>query len=346
MNPASLIPATEPIPVPPVWFEVLLVIGFAAHILFMNAAVGGAAVSLFSLGNARVKDHLYDTARKLPGVLALTINLGVVPLLFLQVVYGQFDYTSSVLMGWWWLAVVGALMTAYYGLYVYDFRFDRGALPKLSLAVSLALALYVAFMFSNNMTLMLVPEQWTQYFTAPSGEFLNLHDPTLWPRFAHFMAATLAVGGLFHALLANRRGDDAGRDLGLKWFMRMTYVNFAAGAWFLIMLPREIVLQFMGGNPWATAALFLGIASAGGSLWFASRKLVMPAAGHIVLAVLLMATARHFLRAAYLAPWFHPSELPVTNQYGPLALFIVSAVVGAFAVVWMINLARRAGKES
>jgi hypothetical protein len=45
-------------------------------------------------------------ARRLPIVMTYVINLGVPPLLFTQVLYGQALYTSSVLIGLWLISVI------------------------------------------------------------------------------------------------------------------------------------------------------------------------------------------------------------------------------------------------
>ena len=44
------------------------------------------------------------------------------PLLFVQVLYGRLFLTSSVLMAWWWLAVVPLVILAYSGAYLLAFR--------------------------------------------------------------------------------------------------------------------------------------------------------------------------------------------------------------------------------
>lgn len=98
MNPASLIPLAEPVPIHWAWFDILLIVTLTAHLLFMNALLGSAVIGLTkSLRGQGV--IIKEVGMKLPPLLALTINMGVAPLLFLQVNYGHFDYVSSVIMG-------------------------------------------------------------------------------------------------------------------------------------------------------------------------------------------------------------------------------------------------------
>jgi len=338
MNPASLIPLAEPLPIPWVWFDVLLIVTFTAHILFMNALVGSAAIGLFRAfrGNDKIA---YDVGQKLPPLLALTINMGVAPLLFLQVNYGHFDYVSSVLMGGWWLAVIAALMFSYYGFYTYKFGYDSLSKGKRNLLFLFSLAglLYVGFMLTNNTTLMLVPEMWTKYFEQ-SGSFLNLDDPTVYPRYLHFMVSAIALGGLFIALLGQMRKVDEYVETGMKWFVHATLLNLAVGTWFLMSLPRDIMLGFMGDSTPATATLIASLVATAMLLMAGFKKRPKEATVWAVLTVFFMACTRHWLRTFYLAPWFKIESTPVTHQYGSFYLFLGFFVVGGALIAYMVKL--------
>jgi len=338
MNPASLIPLAQPVPIPWAWFDVLLIVLFTAHILFMNAMLGSAAIGLYRAlrGNDKVA---HDVGMKLPPLLALTINMGVAPLLFLQVNYGHFDYVSSLLMGGWWLAVIAALMFSYYGFYTYKFGYDSMGQTKRNVLYGLSLAglLYVGFMLSNNMTLMLRPDVWVQYFEKAGG-FLNTGDPVLYPRFLHFMVGAIAIGGLFIALLGQIRKNDEFIDIGMTWFTRATIINLAVGFWFLAALPRGMILNFMGSNLPATMTIITSVFSAGVLLSAGFRKAPVSAAIWAVLTVFFMSCTRHWIRTFYLDPWFQIETTPVTHQYGSLYLFLGFLVVGLAAIGYMVKL--------
>lgn len=337
MNPASLIPAVTPIPVHWAFIDVLLVLTFTVHILFMNAVFGGGVIALFNAAGEG-EPLARNLSRKLPTVLALTINFGVSPLLFLQTNYGNFDYTGSVLMGGWWLIVIPFLLLAYYGLYVYDFKYSglRSGRP-VTLALSLAFMVYIAFMFSNNMTIMLRPDVWVEYFNNANGLVLNLKDPAMYPRFLHFMVGALAVGGMFVALVGHRQGKERFIATGMKWFVRATMVNVMLGLWFLMALPQRVMVQFMGGNILATGALLISICGAGAIFYFGSKRAVIPSALATVFTVLFMATTRHFVRKLYLAPYFSVQDIPVTGQYGPMIMFLIGLCLVAALGTWMIS---------
>lgn len=338
MNPASLIPLAEPLPIPWAWFDILLILTFTAHILFMNALVGSATIGLVrSLrGDGGIAK---DVGKKLPPLIALTINMGVAPLLFLQVNYGHFDYVSSVLMGGWWLGVILALILSYYGFYIFKFSHDDMSKGKRTtlFAASLLGVLYVGFMLSNNMTLMIRPEVWARYFSEGTG-ILNMDDPTIYPRFLHFMVGAIAIGGLFIALLGQVRKVDEYIEVGMTWFVRATLVNLLMGLWFLMALPGDMVLKFMGSNLPATLTIITSLLSAGIMLSAGFRKHPTQAAIWAVTTVFFMSCTRHWVRTFHLEPWYPIESTPITYQYGSLYLFLGFLVVGLALVAYMMKL--------
>jgi hypothetical protein len=357
MNPAALIPTPGAIQVPWGWFEFLLLLTFILHLLLMNALVGGAVICTVKTlrgqgGSAAVHDH----ALRLPTLLALTVNLGVAPLLFVQVLYGSFIYSSSILIAWWWLAVIGIIIAAYYGLYVYDFRFQRlgnGGRLFLILGPTLLL-LFTAFIYVNNMTLAATPDRWFAYFKTPDGTLLNLGEPTLAPRYLHFMVAALAIGGLAQALVWERKRCKGAADeaqaaehvaSGLRWFFRATLAQLAIGAWFLFSLPRYLYMNFLGKEQLDTLLLGVGLVLTLASLHFARKGRVWPTVWTAVATVAVMAGLRDLLRQAYLRPYFTPGDLQVAAQYSPLVLFAVSLVIGLALVGYMLKLWLKANRE-
>lgn len=343
MDPALLIPAAEAIPIHWAWFDTLLVITFALHVLLMNAAVGGTAVTLFARHDSPAPGM--DLKENLTVLIALTVNFGVAPLLFLQVSWGQFNYVSSILMGGWWLAVPFLVMTAYYALYIYKFRYDRLSSGRVALpALTLALLFFVGFLFTNNMTLMIRPEAWPTHFDH--AIVFNWGDSTLWPRWLHMMTGALAVGGLWVAIRGRRTDNVRMTRIGLAWFTRGTLANLALGLWFLFSLPQPLLLQFMGGSLPATGALVLGLTTVGLMLAAGYKAQVTQAAVFAGLTVLFMAVARHFVRVFSLAPLYHPRQLQVTGQSSSLVLFLVILAVGLALIAWMLNIWRRTGKEA
>lgn len=351
MDPATLIPTPDPIPVPWGWLQLLLLLTFFLHILLMNIMVGTTFIGFVHhfTGAGGSTACTEEISRKLPFTIAFAVNFGVAPLLFLQVLYGHFIYTSSVLMGVFWLWIIGMVIMAYYLAYVYKYRYEQMQTGRVVVTgLITVLLLVIGFIFSNNMTLMVHPESWSRYFSQPSGLLLNLADPTLVPRYLHFMFAAVAIGGLAIGLYFSFRqskGDpDAGPWIayGGRWFAYATMANVAIGLWFLSSLPEGLVNMGTGGGILFKVFLICGVATGIYSAVMAYAGKVRSATGPAIATLVLMILARDQLRTAYLAPWFSRSDLPVSPAYSPFILFLLFFVAGLLLVAWMLRLAFKA----
>ncbi len=344
MNP--LVPMPDTLPAAWGWFQFLLLLTLPLHLLLMNSMVGAAGVALYArLRPDEASRRLaHELAKVLPFLVAFTVNFGVAPLLFNQVLYGHFLYVSSVLMAVFWLAVVPLLILAYYALYLYDFSFNKdGRTGTVLVAFALMIFLVIAFIFTNNMTLMLDPAKWAAYFQNDGGTILNLGDPSLIPRYLHFVTGAMAVGGLMVALFGKilvRRDAQSGElavRLGMRTFAWLTLLQLLFGSWFLISLPREIMLIFMGGDPLATAIFVVALILVPLALVAAFRKKVTVTVGSAVGLVVLMSFLRAYVRNGFQKPYFSVDALEVIPQYSPMVLFFVSLVLGLVCIGWMVK---------
>ena len=204
-------PAVDPIPLPaPIWlFKVLHNLTFVLHLISVELLLGGLILGLLfaALGRIRQSPPLTHAAgmlaHRLPTLMAFVINLGVPPLLFAQVLYGRALYTSSVLIGAFWISVIFLLMASYYGLYLAAKRANSQRPWSAPGFAALLLVLTIAFIYSNNMTLMLRPQAWaSMYHASPGGVQLNTADPTLFPRWFFFLAGAFPATGAAMLLLA------------------------------------------------------------------------------------------------------------------------------------------------
>lgn len=353
MDPSRLIPTPDTIPAPWGVFEFLLILTFLAHLLFMNAMLGSAFIAMTRELSTRsdAPSPCRDLADRLTHTVALTVNFGVAPLLFLQVLYGTFIYTSSILMAGPWLEVIGLLIVAYSSAYLYKMRQDLPAIGRrIALATSLVLLVCIAFLFVNNLTLMQTPQSWPGYFKHPDGFFLNLAEPTLLPRFFHFLAASVAVAGLMLAIIAQRsidHGDPnaaARRTTGMRWFTFATMVEAGTGIPFLFSMPRSVSHLFVGGLIPHTLIFVIAMLATLVCLYLGAKERVWPATAALGITMVAMILVRELSRMAYLAPYFHPSSLVVSPQWGPLALFLVVLVAGLGAIAYMLRLAVKASR--
>ena len=345
MDAASLIPSPDTLQVHWFWLQLLLTLTTFLHFVAMNIMLGTGFIA-FSSPFWRGSDVMplnAHIARTLPYSLAFTINLGVAPLLFLQVLYGQFFYTSSILMAVYWLAIIGLLIASYYAAYVYRLRKDKGGLGRLYIGVSILLLLGVTFLFNNNISIMQMPEVWTHYFSDRTGWLLNFKDRSLVPRFLHFVASAVAMGGLaiaFYFEILKRRGatdGDAWIKLGCRWFTVASIINFGLGFWFLGSLPP-------GAHDPATLSgkiffiLVVGsIATIIPAMAAAQTGRIFSATAWALVTVLLMTLSRDILRLTYLKPYFSLLDLPKALQYSPFVVFLFAFAGAVYIVVWMLK---------
>lgn len=347
MDPSTLVPVPDPITAPWWVFEALGLVTFTVHLLLMNVVLGA---SLLGAWRVLRRQGLGTDRGAIPTVLALAINFGVAPLLFVQVTYGHLIYTSSILMGAFWLLVVPLLILAYYGAYVAKVAKPDGALGRVATLVSTLLLLYVAFIYVNNMTLMLQPARWTEYFANRDGTMLNLGDPSLWPRFLHMLVGAVAVTGLYRALgaafLARRRGEPEPLD-GIRGGLRLlafaTMLEVLIGLWFLMALPREVMLLFMGRSALGTATLALGLGLSVALIVVALRGRLGWSTGLLLATMLVMVLQRWVVRQGYVQAFFDPRDLPLELAWSPLLAFLGVFALGLAVVAWLIRVAVSSG---
>jgi hypothetical protein len=354
MDPALLIPTPDAIPVAWGWFQLLLLLTLFCHILLMNVMVGTTFIALINhLGcNGGSTPCTAEISQKLPFTIAFAVNFGVAPYLFLQVLYGHFLYVSSILMAVSWLSIVALLICAYYLSYVYKYKYTKMAESRvLVCGLTTLLFLVIAFFFVNNMTLMQLPSAWSRYFDHPGGQLLNLADPTLFPRYLHFMISAVAVGGLAIAAFFTYKQKKGVKDAqpwieyGCQWFGFATLLNFAIGLWFLAALPKGILTTSTPTGMFFLVALSGGIALSIPALIYGFTARITTAIPYLLGTIALMLYARSLLRTAMLAPVFSVSQLPVSPSYTPFLFFLLFLAGGLVLIAWMLRLTFRSSTE-
>jgi len=360
-----IIPPLDPMPVPaPIWLlKGLLWVTFAIHLILMNLTLGGSLMSAVYAfkGKDRDLDLSRGLARALPFVMPFTITFGVAPLLFVQVLYGPLFYSASILMATPFLAIIGVLIVAYYLMYLLGWQGDRlGKLQGPIAAVIFLLLGYVGFTHVNLYSLMTDPSRFKAiYLSGPGGLHMNLAEPTILPRFLHMFLGALAVTGLFVAYFGQRRlkmEPEIGRwqfKAGVTWFASATVLNLGIGVWWLLAIPRETMIVFMGGSALATGAFVGGLVFAISALILAllginSLKplpMLMGSVHTLIATILCMVLMRDALRDALLKPAYDVWSLPTAPQWVAIALFLLLFVAGLAACGWLLKLSSRAARE-
>jgi hypothetical protein len=363
-------PAVDPIPLPaPIWLLKLLhIVTLSLHFVAVEMLLGGLLLAvLLSLFRASPASLVTARAlaRRLTVVMTFVINLAVPPLLFAQVLYGRALYTSSVLIGLYWIAIIGLLMLTYWLLYRFTARLEAGKSAWWVGLIAWLLAGSIARLLSTNMTLMLRPEVWRKMYSASAmGAYLPTGDPTLEPRWLLMMAGGLFIGGLWLIYLAGRSTFTADEKrflagLGGKVAALFGLIYLAAGVWAASVQP-EIVKSGLVGHSIYPLYKFAGFAGYGWLALVVVAVLVAAVAGFAKLtarwtsiAVVHLAVLIEIMLTVYrdgvrdltlLSKGYNVWDRVVETNWWVVGLFLVLFVGGLGVIGWLVSVVARSRK--
>ncbi len=364
----NLIPSPDPLGLPaPAWFLItLMVVTHALHFVFMNFVLGGSWFLVWtSMGKGDWKRSLSGRCLNvMPVALSMAITFGVAPLLFVQVLYGQFFYVSNVLLGWFWLAILALVMIAFYLVYVLKPSRPAPELasepksswlsPGLRFVIHLVIAVLftgVAFLYTTNAVLSQHPDIWADARMGHPIQTVWAKVALVAPRFLHNVVGALVVAGLWILWIAVLRGEgeerEKGARAGIQLALGATFVQMILGFWYLLSLPSEVLKGIMTFHSLASVSLFLGVVLAVGLAMHLVFLLQAPLharyrliASSLAAGVLLMMTiTSQGLRQDLLARYFTTSQWDVQTQWGPVLLFLVLFLAGVGTVLWIARTA-------
>lgn len=341
MDVTTLITVPYALPAPPLIMKLFLVGGFGLHILLVNLILGTLCMALF-MKEGQGRDYIAAAGKRLPILMAFAVNLGVVPLLFLQGAYGQFSYTAAALMGGRLMLLPGIVFLVYAGLYINKSGPAQIRNNVLLAAGLVALMVVVSFLFSNVSTLMLDPERWLAWFQE-KGAVLNSGDPTLVPRLLHFLIASVAFSGLAMALFGKTNGNAKWLQTGCAVFFWATILQMADGVWFFFSLPGDVQQVLLGKGVVVTAVFGLAVAAAGASLFFAAKRMPVGAACSIAPTFMGMLVLRDVVRDGYLKSYFALGGAAQRMEPQAVLFFVAALAVGIALTGFIILVLRRSG---
>jgi hypothetical protein len=360
-----LYPAVDPIPLPaPIWLLKLLhIVTLALHFVAVEMLLGGLLIavvlSLFR-GSPQSLVTARALARRLTVVMTYVINLAVPPLLFAQVLYGRALYTSSVLIGLYWISIIAILTLTYWLLYQFSARLEKGKSGWWVGLIAWLLAGSVARLLSTNMTLMLRPEVWRDMYSA-SGAYLPTGDPTLTPRWLLMMAGGLFIGGLWLVYLSGRSTFTADEKrflagLGGKVAALFGVIYLAAGLWAASVQPDAVkaglhshwLYRFAGfaGYGWlalVAVAVLLALVAGFGRIsagWLGWVGVLVA-----VLIEIAFTVYRDGVRdLTLLSKGYDVWDRAVATNWWIVGLFLVLFVGGLGVIGWLVSVVARAQK--
>lgn len=364
----GLIPPPDSLglPSPPVLFEILSILTFTLHLSFMNFVLGGMLIvtvhEWFFSRNSTIVQANAILLRLIPVAISLAVTMGVAPLLFVQVLYGNFFYISNIMMGGYWLAIVGLVTLAFYLVYIVipkqPARSTSTILTKcISLIITLLL-LTVALLYTNNAVLTGEPDAWPAIYSGAKSVIAP--DPTLFIRYLHNVTGAVAVAGLVCAMVGryliryHGQPNPVASTLiksGLTWSSIGIVAALLTGT--LYALQYGDIKEFLGNGPlfvgWSVANVtavgsFFCIIAA---LNVSNRPELIWSAGGLTFVTLLgMAMGRELIRIISLKPYIDILNLPVRLHNSSLMMFLFVLVIGLVVLFYLFRLVWRLPEKS
>lgn len=296
---------------------------------------------------------------QLPVFMALGINFGIVPLLFLQTTYYKSFYTATILMAWHWLAVIPILIVGYYSLYLAAFsrkETDGNArncrMIGFGMLASLCL-IAIGILITNGLTLMVRSDLWpgimerTGHFGATTGLANNMRDPGVWLRLATMFGlglGTTAVWALLDShFLSPARDSETSLAEYRNWTLRLALP--------LALLSLILVLGVaVFGERSVVRAAYPGFSLVAIPLGFNLILVILARFGKIAsmtaailtpvmqaLALALFGIVRQIGQNAGTASYMDVTKIPTDVQWTPLVAFLIAFVFGLVVIAWMVK---------
>lgn len=361
MDPMMFIEQTTAGVPAPIWFiQFFKVLGFTLHMVPMNLWYAGLLVALFLhvRGNENARHFGGRLMRQMPVIVAIGVNLGIVPLLFIQTAYYQVFYPATILMAWTWLAIIALLIPAYYGVYLYAWGCKNG--EKLAWWQAAAgwcaagMFIVIGFIFVNGFSLMGHVDRWGELWSNSSvggaalGTALNIGDATLWPRWLLMFGLALQTTAVWLLVDVEWLDSSSANDDYRRWawgFAKKLYMFglvwfAAAGSWYVFGTWSADLYESM--FQWPVLAVTVATALAPGLPWLlmmvgGRRRAVVVFIALAQFGVLgVNAVSRQVVQNFELAPFWDVYSMPEDVQWGPLIMFLVVFVVGLGVIGWMI----------
>ena len=360
-------PAVDPIPLPaPIWlFKLLHIVTLSLHFVAVEMLLGGLLLAvLLSTRSAGSSAHTAARAmgRRLTVVMTYVINLGVPPLLFAQVLYGRALYTSSILIGAYWISIIAILTLTYWLLYQFSFRLEAGKSAWLVGLLAWLGCGAVARLLSINMTLMLRPEVWRSMYTASgAGVYLPTGDPTSWPRSVLMLCGGIFVAALWMIYLAGRSTFAAEDKKFLAGFGGKVAVLFgilyiAAGLWANSVQPAAVkagiashplyhLFGYAAYGWLALVAVAIVLGAIAGFGRISAGWVGWAAALLTLLFEICFTTYRDAIRdVTLLTKGYDVWDRVVVTNWSVVGIFLVLFVAGLVIVGWLVSVVARAQK--
>ncbi|MDW8237112.1 MAG: hypothetical protein RMJ32_01755 [Aquificaceae bacterium] len=338
----------------PIVMQVLLVITWALHIVFVWTSIGGLFYAVYGLSKE------YEHAKRLAKAMlelskvsvSLAIVMGVAPLLFYQTIYDPLWYASANLSASWYMMFIVFLLIGYYLLWFAYFSKISGVISTVFSIGSVIFLLIVGFIIHVVNYQALYPEKWVEWYTS-NGTTMNHEGWNIYafniPRYLAFLVfPSIAITGVFMMLYAwhfSKREKEFSKE----------YVNYSAKTGAKIALygalgwiAFHIIYIFTIPSDWdAKSSVFTWLSALGlllcASIIFLAQKnpirMALPSLIAGIVATLLVAVFREYLRVASTARFgYSIYDYKLNLEWLSPMLFLGTTLTGLvlYAYTWWI----------
>lgn len=330
---------------------ILKVFGFWIHWFFMGMWFSGLLVALLLIILKSPNLSLIGSRilKTMPIFVAFGVNAGIVPLLFIQVLFPNFFYTSTVFQAWFWFFVIALVLVAYYGIYYFIFNFEKPKKKILSFGVGLlssAIFLFVGLIFSSEMKLMVSPDSWSinAYFGPGGtikGTMFALSIQAILRYLIVFGLSTMSFSAyiLFdnHFISRKKQLTEDVKRLFLVLMIAGITIFGLAGLKYLgyinPYLENFILWKYLPG---IVPALTLIL----GFLYYLKPSRVFAIFTFIgaLLSLLFNSISRQIVQIKEIEPFLKMEDLPLRVQISPILLFIVTLTIGLFVLAHLLKV--------
>jgi len=343
----------------PVTMQLLQVLTWILHMIFVYTSVGGL---FFTIYGSTKKEERWQRLAKATLELAkvsvsLAIVLGVAPLLFYQVIYDPLWYASANLSAGWYILFIFSLLLGYYFIWGAYFTKNKPSMYMLMSVFGVLFLLLVGFIIHVVNYQALFPEKWVEWYTD-GGKTMNVSGWNIYAfnvfRYLSLLVfPSVAITGVFLMLynLYFRSREDMDKDY-LDWAGKVGARSaiYAGIGWLVshILYILTIPADWGARGSIFTWLSVLGLILLAGVVFFSQKnpvKMAIPSLLAGSVALLLIAIFREYLRVASTSRFgYSIYSYKLNLEFLSPLLFLGTLLTGLvlYAYAWWI--AYQAGK--
>ncbi len=344
----------------PVAMQILQVLTWALHMVFVWTSVGGLLYAIYGL--TRKDENHKRLARAMIELskvsVSLAIVLGVAPLLFYQVIYDPLWYTSANLSASWYIMFIVFLLIGYYLLWFAYFSRKKDSLATLFSIGSVIFLILVGFIIHVVNYQSLFPEKWVEWYTSGGTTMnhsgLNIYSFNILRFVSLLIFPSIAVTGVFMMLYSwyfGKRKDFEGDKEYIAFTSRLgaKLALYAGALWIVthILYILTIPSDWNAKGSIFTILSIVGLLICAGIIFMAQKnpiQMAIPSLLGGVVATLTIAIFREYLRVASTARFgYSIYDYKVNLEWLSPALFLGTTLTGLLLYAYTWWMAYRAG---